>query len=137
MLPSLDTRILSALSRDDGDDEELEFDPRGHISLIKTLIAEDSNWSDGMIRLLGLWPKIDPRLYRKKPMSTCHALYHKGGPNNWWIDFHVNSLNYFAAKSDCSWSSPRTRLSAAFALDQVLAASSPSMPSENASSLSK
>ena len=136
MLPSLNTRILSALSRDDEDDEELEFDPRGHISLIKELIAEDSNWSDGVMRLLGLWPKIDPRLYRKKPMSTCHPLYHKGGPNNWWIDFHVNSQFYFVARPTAN-PSPRTRLSAAFASDQVLAASSLSMPLEDASSLSK
>ncbi len=82
MLLPLDTRILNALSRDGEDDEDLEFDPHSHISMIKELISEDDNWSDGVLRLLGLWPKIDPRLSRKKPMSICHPLYLKGGPNN-------------------------------------------------------
>ena len=51
MLPPLDTRIVNALPRVDDDDEELEFDPHNHISMIKELISEDDNWLDGVLRL--------------------------------------------------------------------------------------
>ena len=93
MLPQPDQRILSALSRKDddaeGDDEEeLEGVRPSHISIMKDLIAKDRNWSEGVMRLLGLWPTIDLRLYRKKPLSTRDPLYDKGGPNNWWVDLH-------------------------------------------------
>ena len=131
MLPPLDTRKLRALLRDEDDDEELECDPRGHISIIKELITEDRNWSDGVLRLLGLWPRIDPRFYRKKPMSTCHPLYDKGGPNNWWIDFHVHPQFHRAVSSTADHPS-RTRFSVAFASDRVAAVSLTSLLSENA-----
>lgn len=94
MLPQLDQRILSALSREDddaegGDEEELEGVRPSHISIMKDLIAKDRNWSEGVMRLLGIWPTIDPRLYRNKPLSTRDPLYDKGGPNDWWVDFCV------------------------------------------------
>lgn len=93
MLPPLDTRKLNALLRDDDHDEneELECDPRGHISIVRESIAEDRNWSEGVMRLLELWPRTNPRFYRKKPLSTRHPLYDKGGPNNWWIELDVRS----------------------------------------------
>lgn len=89
MLPPLDTRKLSALLRDDDEGDELECDPSGHISIVKELIAEDRNWSEGVMMLLELWPRTNPRFYRKKPLSPRHPLYRKGGPNNWWIDLNV------------------------------------------------
>ena len=94
ILPTLDQGILRALSREyeeaDSDNEVFEGVPRGRISNIRDLIAKDRNWSDGVVRLLELWQRIDPRLYRKKPLCTAHPLYNKKGPNNWWIDFHVH-----------------------------------------------
>ena len=89
MLAPLDTRILDALSHDADDDEERDYDPHDHIGIVKALIAKNRNWSQGILRLLSFWPTMDPAFYRKKPLSTSHPLYNKGGPNNWWIAFHV------------------------------------------------
>ncbi|MCJ1459991.1 hypothetical protein MMC28_010370 [Mycoblastus sanguinarius] len=90
MLEPLDTRILSALSREDSDDKNPEYDPRDHISLVKELITdtEDGNWTDGLMTLLGLWPRINPQFYRKKPMTYNDPRWSNGGPNNWWIEFN-------------------------------------------------
>lgn len=66
MLPPLDQGILSALSREDedadSDNEVFEGVSRYHISNIRELIVKDENWSNGVLRLLELWPRIDPRL---------------------------------------------------------------------------
>ncbi|KAF6230745.1 hypothetical protein HO133_000004 [Letharia lupina] len=88
MLPPLDTRKINALLRDGDEGEELECDPDDHIGMLKGMIAEDRNWSEGVLMLLELWPRTNPRFYRKKPMSTSHPLYRSGGPNNWWIELN-------------------------------------------------
>ena len=108
MLPPLDTRILHTLSRgNDDDEEERKFDPRGHIILIKEWITEDGNWPIGVLRLLGVWPRIDPQFYRKKPISTSHPLHRRVGPNNWSIDFHVHFQFLFtvSATTNLFWDS--------------------------------
>ena len=101
MLPPLDTRIMSALLRDYNEGEELEFDPNDHIRMVKQSITEDSNWSDGVMQLLELWPRARPRFYRKKPMSSNHPLYRSGGPNNWWIDLNACYPCHLAGSFEC------------------------------------
>ena len=138
MLEPLDTRILSALSREDSDDKNPEYDPRDHISLVKELITdtEDGNWTDGLMTLLGLWPRINPQFYRKKPMTYNDPRWSNGGPNNWWIEFNVRSRFHWAISARANHSS-RTPGSVASALSQVVAVLFISMLSTNAFSRSK
>ena len=89
MLRPLDPHRLDVLSREDDNDEGVEFLLHHHMQNVRKDVKEGGDWEHGVMGILHEGGDFVAFVQRTRPL-TCEE---RKGSNEWFIDFYVRAVD--------------------------------------------